>query len=86
MDTGISRDRHEDGEGDLPDSTQPFVPMVPPAEQESEAENRRDRLLAGLTLMIGIGLVLAIPFALLGSVSFHPSIPRAVTRYRPPRM
>ncbi len=73
MDTGISRDRHEDGEGDLPDSTQPFVPMVPPAEQESEAENRRDRLLAGLTLMIGIGLVLAIPFALkAGSPFFLP--------------
>ncbi len=46
---------------------------TPPAPHESEAENRRDRLLAGLTLMIGIGLVLALPFALKeGSPFFLP--------------
>lgn len=47
--------------------------MVTPVPNESEPENRRDRLLAGLTLMIGIGLVLALPFALKeGSPFFLP--------------
>ncbi|MCP3730665.1 AI-2E family transporter [Sphingomonas sp. MG17] len=47
--------------------------MVTPVPHDSEAENRRDRLLAGLTLMIGIGLVLALPFALReGSPFFLP--------------
>lgn len=73
MDEGFGNDRRVDGEGDSPDSPSHFVAMVPPAEQESEAENRRDRLLAGLTLMAGIGLVLAIPFALrAGSPFFLP--------------
>lgn len=73
MDTGIGRDQREVGEGEPLDSTHHFVPIVPPADHESEAENRRDRLLAGLTLMIGVGLVLAIPFALkAGSPFFLP--------------
>jgi predicted PurR-regulated permease PerM len=47
--------------------------MVTPVPHDSEAETRRDRLLAGLTLMIGIGLVLALPFALReGSPFFLP--------------
>lgn len=77
MDRGVDRgaDRGLDGAGggSGPDSPAHVVPMVPPAAQESEAENRRDRLLAGLTLMAGIGLVLAIPFALqAGSPFFLP--------------
>lgn len=73
MDEAFGSDRRADGEGDTPDSTHHFVPVVPPADHETEAENRRDRLLAGLTLMAGIGLVLAIPFALkAGSPFFLP--------------
>lgn len=73
MDTGIGSERRDTGEGDALDSPSHFVPMVPSADHESEAENRRDRLLAGLTLMAGIGLVLAIPFALrAGSPFFLP--------------
>jgi predicted PurR-regulated permease PerM len=48
----------------------PVVASVPAAE---DAENRRDRLLAALTLMIGLGLFLALPFALqAGSPFFLP--------------
>jgi predicted PurR-regulated permease PerM len=73
VDEGFSGERRADAQEGAPESSSHFVPMVPAAAQESEAENRRDRLLAGLTLMIGIGLVLAIPFALkAGSPFFLP--------------
>jgi len=50
----------------------PLQPVVAPA-HDTEAENRRDRLLAALTLMIGAGLFLALPFALqAGSAFFMP--------------
>jgi predicted PurR-regulated permease PerM len=73
VDEAFGNDRRGEGEGSTLDSPSHFVAMVPAAEQESEAENRRDRLLAGLTLMAGIGLFLAIPFALrAGSPFFLP--------------
>jgi predicted PurR-regulated permease PerM len=50
----------------------PLQPLVAPA-ASTEAENRRDRLIAALTLMIGAGLFLALPFALqAGSAFFLP--------------
>jgi len=73
VDEAFGTDRRSEGEGGAPDSPSHFVPVVPPADHETEAENRRDRLLAGLTLMAGIGLVLALPFALkAGSPFFLP--------------
>jgi predicted PurR-regulated permease PerM len=51
--------------------------LAPPALDDAEAaervELRRDRLLAGLTLMIGIGVAMAAPFALqVGAAFFLP--------------
>lgn len=61
------------GDGAVSRAGQPAAPMVAPAAHDSEPENRRDRLLASLTLMIGIGLVFALPFALReGSPFFLP--------------
>jgi predicted PurR-regulated permease PerM len=66
-------DRSGAGKGAVSHPSPPPAPVVPPVAHESEPENRRDRLLAGLTLMIGIGLVLAVPFALReGSPFFLP--------------
>lgn len=66
-------DRRETGEGVVSHPPSPPAPIVAPAAHDSEPENRRDRLLAGLTLMIGLGLVLALPFALkYGSPFFLP--------------
>lgn len=70
-----------DGLGDRVDAEQgavshpspPSTPLVAPVAHDSEPENRRDRLLASLTLLIGVGLVLALPFALKeGSPFFLP--------------
>ncbi len=51
------------------------VQTPPPADDGSHVEvMRRDRLLAGLTLIAGVGLVIAIPFALqAGSTFFLPT-------------
>jgi predicted PurR-regulated permease PerM len=66
-------DREDGQEGAVSHPSPRPAPMVTPVPHDSEAENRRDRLLAGLTLMIGIGLVLALPFALReGSPFFLP--------------
>lgn len=46
------------------------IPLVPPVEDDNPPELRRDRLLAGLTLIAGIGLVLATPFALKAGAEF----------------
>ena len=48
----------------------PSIPLVPPVEDDNPPELRRDRLLAGLTLIAGIGLVLATPFALKAGAEF----------------
>lgn len=66
---GLS-DRGDAGQGAVSHPSPPPAPIVPHVPAESEPENRRDRLLAGLTLMIGIGLVLALPFALKEGSSF----------------
>jgi predicted PurR-regulated permease PerM len=48
-------------------------PVPPDPPEPSEHEQRRDRLMAALTLIAGIGLVLALPFALqAGSAFFLP--------------
>ena len=62
----------EEEEGAISHPAPPLQPLVAPA-HDTEAENRRDRLLAALTLMIGAGLFLALPFALkAGSAFFMP--------------
>lgn len=55
-------------------SVPPIAPTEPIlAAEPSEHEQRRDRLIAALTLIAGVGLVLAIPFALqAGSPFFLP--------------
>ena len=64
-------DRGEE-QGAMSSPAPPLQPLVAPA-HDTEAENRRDRLLAALTLMIGSGLFLALPFALrAGSPFFLP--------------
>lgn len=69
----IIGDNGEPQQGAVSHPSPPPAPVVTPVPQETEVENRRDRLLAGLTLMIGIGLVLALPFALKqGSPFFLP--------------
>lgn len=66
-------DKDRKGEGAVSHPSSPPAPVVTPVPDDSATENRRDRLLAGLTLMIGIGLVLALPFALkYGSPFFLP--------------
>ena len=51
----------------------PDLPLVPPVADEPAAAERRDRLLAALTLIAGVGLVLGLPFALkLGAEFFMP--------------
>jgi len=51
----------------------PAVPTAEPVPELIEYERRRDRLMAALTLIAGIGLVLALPFALqAGAVFFLP--------------
>ncbi len=73
MADGVISDPLDEGEGVVSHPSSPRLPMVTPVPEETEAENRRDRLLAALTLMAGIGLVLAIPFALqAGSPFFLP--------------
>lgn len=63
----------ERGEGAISHPAPPLEPLVPVVASEAEAEDRRDRLLAALTLMIGAGLFLALPFALrAGSPFFLP--------------
>lgn len=66
------------GQGAVSHPSPPPAPMVTPLPQESEAENRRDRLLAGLTLMIGVGLVLALPFALREASPFFLPLTAAI--------
>lgn len=65
--------RGEEAEtGTVSSPAPPLQPLVAPA-HDTEAENRRDRLLAALTLMAGAGLFLALPFALqAGSAFFLP--------------
>ena len=48
----------------------PTVPMVPPVEDAPPAAERRDRLLAGLTFIAGLGLVFGTPFALKSGAEF----------------
>ncbi len=56
----------------VPAPEPPPIPE-PPAVDPAEANVRRDRLMAALTLMAGIGLLLALPFALMaGSPFFLP--------------
>ena len=51
----------------------PEYPIVPPAEEGAATSERRDRLLASLTLIAGLGLALGMPFALkLGAEFFMP--------------
>ena len=51
----------------------PDIPIVPPVVDESAASERRDRLLAALTLIAGVGLAVGLPFALkLGAEFFMP--------------
>ena len=52
----------QDGETKNAATPPPPAPVQYP--EESAIELRRDRLLAGLTLMGGVALVLALPFAL----------------------
>ena len=70
---GGQASRGEEAEtGAVSSPAPPLQPIVAPA-AGSEAENRRDRLIAALTLMIGAGLFLALPFALkAGSPFFLP--------------
>ncbi len=64
--------RRQEGEGAVSHPAPPLQPLVAPV-LDTEAENRRDRLLAALTLMAGAGLFLALPFALrAGSPFFLP--------------
>lgn len=73
MAEGLIGEKHDSETGAVSYPAPRPEPVVPPASEESEAENRRDRLLAGLTLMIGVGLMLAVPFALkAGSPFFLP--------------
>ncbi len=54
-------------------------PLDPPLEAEHESDaHRRDRLLAALTLMFGIGLVLALPFALRAGAEFFLPVTAAL--------
>nr|WP_262503975.1 AI-2E family transporter [Sphingosinithalassobacter sp. CS137] len=54
-----------------PPASRPPDPLpAPAAPAEGSIELRRDRLLAGLTLMAGIGLLLATPFALRAGAEF----------------
>ena len=63
----------ERDEGAVSRPAPPLEPLVSAVTTEAEAQDRRDRLLAALTLMIGAGLFLALPFALrAGSPFFLP--------------
>ena len=46
------------------------VAIAPAADEDAPIVDRRDRLLAGLTLTAGLGLVLALPFALKSGAEF----------------
>lgn len=72
MDQQAGRGEQASETGAVSSPAPPLQPIVAPA-HDTEAENRRDRLLAALTLMIGAGLFLALPFALkAGSPFFLP--------------
>ncbi len=58
------------GEGGIPQSA-PRTPLLGPSTQESLGDGqKRDRLMASLALMAGIGLLLALPFALQAGAAF----------------
>ena len=54
------------------------IPIVPPVADESAAAERRDRLLAALTLIAGLGLVLGTPFALKTGAEFFMPLTAAL--------
>lgn len=56
----------------------PNVPVVPAVEGEKPTEVRRDRLIAALTLIAGVGLLLALPFALQAGAAFFLPLTAAI--------
>lgn len=52
--------------------------METPVRERDEASYRRDRLLAALTLMIGLGLAIALPFALRAGAEFFLPVTAAL--------
>ena len=56
----------------------PAVPATPAPEPANEHEQRRDRLIAALTLIAGIGLLLAMPFALQAGAAFFLPLTAAI--------
>src|SRR5688572_21267433 len=63
------------GEGE---AAAPPPPVVQPVEAEESASFRRDRLLAALALIAGVGLALAIPFALRAGAEFFLPVTTAL--------
>jgi predicted PurR-regulated permease PerM len=53
-----------------PHAAEPAVPLVAEVDGATPVVDRRDRLLAALTLTAGVGLVLAMPFALKAGAEF----------------
>ncbi|MEP9401130.1 AI-2E family transporter [Sphingomonas sp. VNH70] len=60
------------------DPVQPPPEPAPRADDASPEELRRDRLLASLTLIAGVGLVLALPFALQAGARFFLPLTAAI--------
>ncbi|MDB5695951.1 MAG: family transporter [Sphingomonas bacterium] len=54
------------------------IPIVPPVEDAPAAAERRDRLLAALTLIAGVGLVFGTPFALKAGFEFFMPLTAAL--------
>src|SRR5918996_1729126 len=52
--------------------------LAPPAEVEESASYRRDRLLAALALIAGVGLAIAMPFALRAGAEFFLPVTAAL--------
>jgi len=53
-------------------------PAVPAVSESEEITNRRDRLLAALTLIAGVGLIVAMPFALKAGAEFFLPVTAAL--------
>ena len=56
----------------------PEIPIVPPVEDAPAAAERRDRLLAALTLIAGLGLAVGMPFALKTGAEFFMPLTAAL--------
>ena len=57
---------------------QPALPIVPPVDEAPPAAERRDRLLAALTLIAGLALALGTPFALQAGAEFFMPLTAAL--------